>query len=1718
MQLRHLKTVQPAQPTMARIQASAWSPNNKRLAVADAQRFVHLFDEGGERRDKFATKAADPKATRGYVIRGMAFAPDSTKLAIAQSDGIVFVYRLGLEWGDKKSICNKFPQASSVTCLCWPVGRPNDLVFGVAEGKLKVGNLKTNKSQTLYTTDSYVVSVAASADGLGLVSGHLDGSIYRFAFEDCGDGATPTHVRLATHSSVPYALAWGESIAACGNDCKVVFYDRAGTPVQHFDYPLAEEREFSCAQFNPSGHCLVVGGWNKFRIYTHDPRTSKWEEAAPKVIPNLYSVTTVAWKADGSRLVVTSLCGAVDLYDVCLRRHLHKGKFEFTYVSPSTVIVKRLSTGTRIVLKSQFGREIGKVNVCHDRYLIAHTDTTLLMGDLVTCKLSEVPWNGAAGGEQFIFENPQVCVVHRASELTLVEYGRNDVLGVCRTEHIAPSLVSVRVEEEPPTTLDVLDGALVEDDKRRKTLAYLLDRQTIRVLDLASNRAIATIHHTAKIDWLELNRRATKLLFRDKSRQLFLYNLATHDRSTLLNYCSYVQWVPDSDVVVAQNRGDLCVWYSIDTPDRVAIVPIKGTVEDIERTPGKTEVVVDEGVNTVAYGLDEALIEFGNAMDQRDLSRACQLLEQLTLTPETEAMWQALSQVALREQRLAIAERCAAALGDVAKAQALGAVNEMAAAAQEAQRVDFHNPNYDGYTHYTVQAALALLNGDYKRAETILLVNDRLDDAMAMWADLHKFDESIELAYARNHPEADTLKERYFEWLLEHGQEEKAGEIREREQRYLDAIELYLQAGVPARAARVVTTHSIQAQPITLEAIASSLVKAGMHEKAGDFLERLGMDESAVEAYSKGHAYRQAVDLSRRRFPGYVVALEERWGDWLVAQKQLDAAVNHYIEANQYVKAIESAIAARQWTKAVQIVDSQDPEDLLTQKFYKLIASHYEDARHHEEAEKYYVKAGLWLEAVEMYTRINMWDAAQRVAQGYMSEREMADLYIRQAHQSELVGKYKDAERLFLKANDPDSAIHMYKKVRHFDDMIRLVTIHRKELLQKTHHALAAQLAREGNLKVAEHHYVQAKEWKAACTMYREGGQWEEAIRVAKQNGGVSAMKHVVFAWALHLGGDAGAKLLTKFALVEQAIDYAIENGHFAHALELANGCMKSKLPYVSLKHAMFLEDEGHFAEAEGAFVRAGRSKEAIDMYVHQRDWANALRVADLHDPPSLPDVLVAQAREAFDKGLHDDAEKLLLRANKPEQLITAYKEAARWQDALRIAREHCPQRLAAVTAEYAQSMSQGTASADPVVAAKLWEESGEYIKAIDAYLKVTRINCPNKATEQLLQAWQRAVQLTFAHAKDRLPATLTTVEGYLVAMNRQEDAAQMYEELGIADRAVPLYVSAAKWDRAVAAAQAVSPTLAEEVRRKALEAAQKDIDGDDLAAKGDVQGALEAYLAQGDWHKLIDLVRQGPPEALQRYLPRYTRHLVEQGHFVEGVRSAIRDGIPDDPAYASTYRDLIVGFISALPVAFDYLPLTAQLARLLRRLRATQPPDPAAPQLERLQRIVHTHSMADRCMRSGLYELWAKLMVDMCKDVDIIAADKAFYDAGMAARRCATEDPRSPPGWGDIAFALLNRFLEINELVDQEGEADSSALDPTAFAQLGVPATYPIPTVHALAANKVDDVRQWVLTASLDPAAAAQRRVAQVTLSAELEEIFAQIQSGEIPAVLQRT
>ncbi len=89
-----------AKPAAPRVLISSTPPAPSRLLpTTKADRVVALYDENGEKRDRFSTKPAE-KGPKNYIVRGLSFSPDSTRLAVAQSDCIVFVYKLGLEWGE----------------------------------------------------------------------------------------------------------------------------------------------------------------------------------------------------------------------------------------------------------------------------------------------------------------------------------------------------------------------------------------------------------------------------------------------------------------------------------------------------------------------------------------------------------------------------------------------------------------------------------------------------------------------------------------------------------------------------------------------------------------------------------------------------------------------------------------------------------------------------------------------------------------------------------------------------------------------------------------------------------------------------------------------------------------------------------------------------------------------------------------------------------------------------------------------------------------------------------------------------------------------------------------------------------------------------------------------------------------------------------------------------------------------------------------------------------------------------------------------------------------------------------------------------------------------------------------------------------------------------------------------------------------------------------
>ena len=108
----------------------------------------------------------------------------------------------------------------------------------------------------------------------------------------------------------------------------------------------------------------------------------------------------------------------------------------------------------------------------------------------------------------------------------------------------------------------------------------------------------------------------------------------------------------------------------------------------------------------------------------------------------------------------------------------------------------------------------------------------------------------------------------------------------------------------------------------------------------------------------------------------------------------------------------------------------------------------------------------------------------------------------------------------------------------------------------------------------------------------------------------------------------------------------------------------------------VYIFAQGKYQEAEGEFVKGGRPKEAVLMWVHQQDWDAAQRIAEQHCPDSVADVFVGQARAAFENKDYHKAEGYLLRAERPDLAVKYYKDVNMWDDALRIVKEYMPNKV----------------------------------------------------------------------------------------------------------------------------------------------------------------------------------------------------------------------------------------------------------------------------------------------------------------------------------------------------------------------------------------------------------------------------------------------------------
>ena len=251
----------------------------------------------------------------------MLFNPDGTELAISQSDNIINIYKLGLNWEENKSIINKFELEAKPNCMIWSRINTKEILFGLSNGEIRICLLeKNNTTNLLYKHTLNCVSISSSLDRKYIISGHKDCVILIYNIEN------HEVKKLVNHTCIPTCLAFGlnSSIFAAGNDFKVVIYNISGETVQNFDYSNNDDiKEFGCYAVNSSQDAIAFGNSNSFFIYYYNKANNKWEEKIIK-IENYFVISSICWKPDKSALVVGNLINSVDIYDIYLKKRYIK--------------------------------------------------------------------------------------------------------------------------------------------------------------------------------------------------------------------------------------------------------------------------------------------------------------------------------------------------------------------------------------------------------------------------------------------------------------------------------------------------------------------------------------------------------------------------------------------------------------------------------------------------------------------------------------------------------------------------------------------------------------------------------------------------------------------------------------------------------------------------------------------------------------------------------------------------------------------------------------------------------------------------------------------------------------------------------------------------------------------------------------------------------------------------------------------------------------------------------------------------------------------------------------------------------------------------------------------------------------------------------------------------------------------------------------------------
>ena len=973
-----------------------------------------------------------------------------------------------------------------------------------------------------------------------------------------------------------------------------------------------------------------------------------------------------------------------------------------------------------------------------------------------------------------------------------------------------------------------------------------------------------------------------------------------------------------------------------------------------------------------------------------------------------------------------------------------------------------------------IEARLLILDKRFNDAESLLLENNLLDETVEILNELQKWDESVKIAEKYAHPDIAKIKGQYYEWLLSNDQLDKAAQVKEHDGDFMTAIDLYIQGGYPAKAANLVKNYYNQTNfdKNVLEKIIANLNQVGIYEKSGELLEIIGHHQRALDAYRQAKCFAKAVEVAKRNKIKNIEKLEEEWGEYLSEQKNYESAIIHFIEAGAQEKAVEAAIQARKWEKAIELVN-QYPN--VNPSFYIDIGRHFEYQRKLDKAEEYYIKAGEPMQAFNMYVNSGKWDNVQQIAKKYIKGEESSKILVEEAQKFEKAGRPKDAEKLYIMAGDYDGAITMYKKLKQYDNMIRLVSIHRKEFLKRTHQMIASYLESDKNYRLAEEHYILAGEWKTCCGMYRSVNMFEDCLRVAKANGSKAEVNELARTWVNTLPKEQQIEKLISMGLTEAAIDIYIQNKDFENAFRLAEKHEKYKIPEIHLKYAYELETEKSYHEAEEHYIKSNNVQEAIQMYEHIGDFYSALRIARQHDKESIYSIYANQGKVFLEKGDISKAEMCFVNAKQPQYMVKFYITERRYNEALEFANKYCPELAADIRNKILLEQSDKDVSAEKKLEnAKLFQQSGDFNKVIDIYLSIDEKDIPDP--NKLEEIWNKAVSLSMQYQKERAPDVIYQAALKLKKVNKFHSAAQLFENIGQMEEAIICYCAYNKFDTARKIAQTMKfgdskDKILAKIDRMEKEYLEKKGDAGGLAAIGDEKG-LQMLLEKGDYEQCLQAASQISEEMYNKYIINIVKKYLDKKNLAGTADFLEKHNTPIYQYNLKLYEEIAMEILADENLD-ELKALNSMLNCVNKQLKGLSEFQNEYRSMQKLNTIALCQyikfTMKEK--KSGFPKSYWRICETVLSFGDIIKFDLALLDAGMACRDI---------GQKGNAFILLNRYLDIyDEIKDPDSKIDDEpALEGTDFnfTQNAFKSTN-----NVIDEKERDEIYQWILQNSVD-------------------------------------